>query len=197
MLRVAFDPSNATVIYAVLGGFAGTGPPGHVFRTTLTAARWTDISPDLDAPFGALALDGQDTPTTIYVGTDVGGVLRSVDLGATWTVLDDLHFPGAAPTASTARGSRALICARSPALTTAAGSVGLPGSTEVSSSGACTRRADLAAAASPADPAGLATTTTGAEENSRDATPPATTSGAPASTDTVGAGTWVRAVRRT
>ena len=86
------------VIYAVLGGFAGTGPPGHVFRTTLTAARWTDISPDLDAPFGALALDGQDTPTTIYVGTDVGGVLRSVDLGATWTVLDDLHFPGAAPT---------------------------------------------------------------------------------------------------
>ena len=45
-------------------------------------------------PFGALALDGTDTPTTIYVGTDLG-VLRSVDDGATWTVLDDIHFPRA------------------------------------------------------------------------------------------------------
>ena len=63
-------------------------------NAAIAAPSWTDISPDLDAPFGALALDGQDTPTTIYVGTDVGGVLRSVDLGATWTVLDDLHFPG-------------------------------------------------------------------------------------------------------
>ena len=112
VLRVAFDPSDATVIYAVLGGFAGTGPPGHVFRTTLTTAGWTDISPDLDAPFGALALDGQDTPTTIYVGTDVGGVLRSVDLGATWTVLDDLRFPRAPVTDLViGRGSQVLRAA--------------------------------------------------------------------------------------
>ena len=112
VLRVAFDPSDAAVIYAVLGGFAGTGPPGHVFRTTLTAASWTDISPDLDAPFGALALDGQDTSTTIYVGTDVGGVLRSVDLGATWTVLDDLHFPRAPVTDLViGRGSQVLRAA--------------------------------------------------------------------------------------
>jgi photosystem II stability/assembly factor-like uncharacterized protein len=112
VLRVAFDPSDATVIYAVLGGFAGAGPPGHVFRTTLTAAGWTDISPDLDAPFGALALDGQDTPTTIYAGTDIGGVLRSVDLGATWTVLDDLHFPRAPVTDLViGRGSQVLQAA--------------------------------------------------------------------------------------
>jgi photosystem II stability/assembly factor-like uncharacterized protein len=112
VLRVAFDPNDATVIYAVLGGFAGTGPPGHVFRTTLTAASWTDISPDLDAPFGALALDGQDTPTTIYVGTDVGGVLRSVDLGASWTVLDDLRFPRAPVTDLViGRGSQVLQAA--------------------------------------------------------------------------------------
>ena len=112
VLRVAFDPNDATVIYAVLGGFAGTGPPGHVFRTTLTAAGWTDISPDLDAPFGALALDGRDTPTTIYVGTDVGGVLRSVDLGASWTVLDDLHFPRAPVTDLViGRGSQVLQAA--------------------------------------------------------------------------------------
>ena len=97
VLRVAFDPNDATVIYAVLGGFAGGGPAGHVFRTTLTATRWTDISPALDVPFGALALDGNDTPTTLYVGTDLG-VLRSVDRGTTWTVLDDLHFPRASVT---------------------------------------------------------------------------------------------------
>ena len=82
VLRVAFDPIDPTVIYAVLGGFNGApGQRGHVFRTTVGGTTWTDISPDLDVPFGALALDGADTPTTIYVGTDLG-VLRSVDDGA-------------------------------------------------------------------------------------------------------------------
>jgi hypothetical protein len=95
VLRTAFDPNDPTVIYAVLGGFAGGGTPGHVFRTTIGAASWTDISPPgFDVPFGALALDGADTPSTIYVGTDLG-VLRSVDRGASWYVLDDLHFPRA------------------------------------------------------------------------------------------------------
>ena len=92
-LRVEFDPNDSTVIYAVLGGIAGFGAPGHVFRTTIGATSWTDISPPgVDVPFGALALDGTDTPTTIYVGCDLG-VLRSVDRGATWYVLDNLHFP--------------------------------------------------------------------------------------------------------
>jgi photosystem II stability/assembly factor-like uncharacterized protein len=97
VLRAAFDPSDSTVIYAVLAGVAAAtgGAPGHVFRTTIGGTAWTDISPPgIDVPFGALALDGSDTPTTIYVGTDFG-VLRSVDLGATWYVLDDLHFPHA------------------------------------------------------------------------------------------------------
>lgn len=91
--RVAFDPNDATVLYAVVGGFSGF-PGGHVFRTTVGAAAWTDISPAVDMPFGSLALDGTETPTTIYVGTDLG-VLRSVDAGASWTVLDDIHFPQA------------------------------------------------------------------------------------------------------
>ena len=96
VLRAAFDPNDPTVIYAVLGGFNGVGAAqqGHVFRTTIGGTSWQDISPDLDVPFGGLALDGGDTPTTIYVGTDFG-VLRSVDLGASWTVLDDIHFPKA------------------------------------------------------------------------------------------------------
>jgi hypothetical protein len=91
--RVAFDPNDPATIYAVLGGFSGF-PGGHVFRTSLSDTTWKDISPPLDLPFNAIALDGSETPTTLYVGTDFG-VLRSVDGGAHWSVLDDLHFPRA------------------------------------------------------------------------------------------------------
>lgn len=96
MQRVAFDPNDPTVIYAVLGGFDGFGPgqQGHVFRTTIGGTAWENISPPVNIPHGALELDGGDTPTTIYVGNDIG-VLRSVDGGLTWTVLDDIHFPRA------------------------------------------------------------------------------------------------------
>ena len=50
--RVAFDPNDPATIYAVLGGFSGF-PGGHVFRTTLAATTWTDISPPIDLPFNA------------------------------------------------------------------------------------------------------------------------------------------------
>ena len=93
VLRVAFDPNDPTAIFAVLGGFSGF-PGGHIYRTTAAGTVWTDISPPLDVPFGGLVLDGTDTPSTIYVGTDLG-VLRSVDRGQFWTVLDDLRFPQA------------------------------------------------------------------------------------------------------
>jgi hypothetical protein len=99
--RIEFDPNDPTRVYVVLGGYAGGGAAGHVFRTTLGASQWTDISPAasiddvlvaLDVPFGALALDGSDLPTTIYVGCDLG-VLRSVNDGASWMVVDDIHLP--------------------------------------------------------------------------------------------------------
>jgi Abnormal spindle-like microcephaly-assoc'd, ASPM-SPD-2-Hydin len=91
--RVAFDPNDPTIIYVVLGGFnGGSGNIGHVFRTTIGATAWADISPTLDVPFNSIALDGTDNPTTIYAGTDLG-VIRSVDGGTSWSVLDDIHFP--------------------------------------------------------------------------------------------------------
>jgi hypothetical protein len=91
--RAVFDPVDPTVIYAVLTGFdSGTGQ--NVFRTTVGATAWTNISPPLDLPCGAIAVDGTTTPTTLYVGTDLG-VIRSVDGGATWSVLDDIRFPHA------------------------------------------------------------------------------------------------------
>jgi hypothetical protein len=99
--RVAFDPVDPTTIYAVLGGLNGPAPArsGHVFRTTVGGTGWTDISitagtppQEINIPCNAIALDGTDVPTTIYVGTDLG-VARSVDTGASWYVLDDIHFP--------------------------------------------------------------------------------------------------------
>ena len=91
--RAVFDPNDPTIIYAVLSGFnGGPGNTGHVFRTSIGATVWTDISPDLDVSFNAIALDGTDNPTAIYAGTDFG-VLRSVDGGASWSILDDIHFP--------------------------------------------------------------------------------------------------------
>jgi hypothetical protein len=99
--RIEFDPNDPTRIYITLGGYAGGGTGGHVFRTTLGATAWTNISPAasiddvltaLDVPFGALALDGSDLPSTIYVGCDLG-VLRSVNDGRSWMVVDDIHLP--------------------------------------------------------------------------------------------------------
>ncbi len=91
--RIAFDPNDPGMLYVVLGGFdGGPGNVGHVFRTSLPASAWTDISPALNVPFNALALDGDDTPTAIYAGTDFG-VIRSVDGGGSWSILDDIHFP--------------------------------------------------------------------------------------------------------
>ena len=89
--RAVFDPVDPNVIYAVITGFDG-GTGQNVFRTTVTATSWTNISPALDLPCGAIAVDGTTTPTTLYVGTDIG-VIRSVDGGASWSVLDDIHFP--------------------------------------------------------------------------------------------------------
>jgi hypothetical protein len=91
--RAVFDPVDPTVIYAVLTGFDG-GSGQNVFRTTIGSGSWTNISPAVDLPCGAIAVDGTTTPTTLYVGTDLG-VIRSVDGGASWSILDDIHFPRA------------------------------------------------------------------------------------------------------
>src|SRR5713226_2618176 len=56
--QVAFDPNDPNVIYATLSGVGG----GHVFRTSIGASAWTDISPPIDIPFNALALDGVSVP---------------------------------------------------------------------------------------------------------------------------------------
>lgn len=107
--RAVFDPVDPTVIYAVLTGFDG-GTGQNVFRTTVGASSWTNISPPVDIPCGAIAVDGTTTPTTLYVGTDLG-VIRSVDGGASWTVLDDIHFPHAPVFDLAFNASAGVLCA--------------------------------------------------------------------------------------
>jgi hypothetical protein len=89
--RVAFDPNDANVVYATLSGFG----VGHVFRKTIADASWTDISPRVNIPVNALALDGGSNPAILYIGTDLGVLRRSVADGAAWEVVDDLHLPNA------------------------------------------------------------------------------------------------------
>ncbi|HMD47568.1 MAG TPA: choice-of-anchor D domain-containing protein, partial [Bryobacteraceae bacterium] len=89
--RAVFDPVDPTIVYAVMNGFSG-GTGQGVYRTTVGGTSWTNISPPVDVPCGAIAVDGSTTPTTLYVGTDLG-VIRSVDGGASWSILDDIHFP--------------------------------------------------------------------------------------------------------
>ena len=91
--RAVFDPNDPTVIYAVLTGFS-VGVARNVFKTTINGTSWTNISPPVDVPCAAIATDGTTLPTTLYVGTDLG-VIRSMDGGQSWTVLDGLHFPRA------------------------------------------------------------------------------------------------------
>jgi photosystem II stability/assembly factor-like uncharacterized protein len=96
--RLAFDPNDATILYATLRGFNSDTPghPGHVFRLTLfTGGNWTDISPSVDIPVNAIALDGAANPTIMYLGSGLG-ILQSTDGGTTWGKVDEIHFPNVA-----------------------------------------------------------------------------------------------------
>jgi hypothetical protein len=85
---LAFDPTNANILYVSLSGFdEGTpGQPGHLFKTSNALAAsptWSNISPPVDLPHECVAVEPLD-PTVIYVGTDVG-VWWSDNGGGSWS----------------------------------------------------------------------------------------------------------------
>ncbi len=85
--ELAFDPTNADVLYVTLSGFdEGTpGQPGHVFRGSNLSApspSWSNVSPPVNMPHNAIVLDPSD-PNTVFVGTDLG-VWMSTNAGGTW-----------------------------------------------------------------------------------------------------------------
>lgn len=84
---LAFDPNNMDTLYAALSGFdEGTpGQPGHLFITgsaTTGTPRWTDISPPVNLPHNAVAVQ-LGTPNKAWVGTDVGVWEQQVGQGST------------------------------------------------------------------------------------------------------------------
>lgn len=86
---LAFDPANANIVYAAVGGFnAGTTLPGHLFKTgnALSAAPgWSDVSPAADLPFNVVAVDPANVGS-VYVGTDAA-VWYSPNGGMGWQFL--------------------------------------------------------------------------------------------------------------
>jgi len=92
---LAFDPQDARKLYATLSGFnADGGHPGHVFmcsNITSFNPTWVDISPPLNSPHDAIAIDPQ-IPSHLYVGTDLGMVI-STDSGTTWAALPSNQIP--------------------------------------------------------------------------------------------------------
>jgi len=92
---LAFDPHDARKLYATLSGFNEEGGhPGHVYLCSdITSANptWIDISPPLNVPHDAIAVDPQ-VPNDLYVGTDVG-IVVSTDTGATWAAVAANQIP--------------------------------------------------------------------------------------------------------
>jgi hypothetical protein len=85
---LAFDPTDANILYVTLSGFdEGTpGQPGHVFKTTSALAAapvWLNLSPPVNLPQNTIAVDPVD-PQVVYVGADMG-VWKSTDGAGTWT----------------------------------------------------------------------------------------------------------------
>jgi photosystem II stability/assembly factor-like uncharacterized protein len=87
---LAFDPTNANVLYVTLADFdeETAGQPSHVFKTTTAlsdAPTWADVSPPVNSPHNTIAVDPGD-PAIVYIGTDLG-VWKSSTGGSTWTHL--------------------------------------------------------------------------------------------------------------
>jgi large repetitive protein len=95
---IAIDTSDATgnTAYVTIMGWNTTAfPSSHVWKTTNAGASWTDFTANLpNAPANAVVVDASTTPSTVYVGTDVG-VFSSGSTAASWTEVGPAPGPGA------------------------------------------------------------------------------------------------------
>ena len=85
---IAIHPTDPAIMYVALSGFNSGGPPGHIFRTyngSATNPQWIDVSPPVDLPMNALAIDPVNS-NTIYAAADMG-VWKSTNSGDAWTFM--------------------------------------------------------------------------------------------------------------
>jgi len=96
---LAFDPTNASIVYATYSQFLTNSSQSHVYKSTDGGATWTGIDAGAggttslpDIPVFTIIVDPQNT-SNLYLGTDIG-VFVSIDGGATWA-RDDNPFADA------------------------------------------------------------------------------------------------------
>src|SRR5436305_9508376 len=76
MVILEFDPADSRTVFA--GGL-------RVWRSRDDANSWLDVSPVLDgSPISALEIAQADS-NAVYVGTENGGIFRSLDGGHSWS----------------------------------------------------------------------------------------------------------------
>ena len=76
MVYITIDPNNSEAVY--------TGNQ-RVYRTNNDGVSWDALTPVLDgSPISAIEVAPKDSKV-IYVGTENGGLFRSLDRGATWS----------------------------------------------------------------------------------------------------------------
>ncbi len=82
--HVELASADGLAAYVTFGGFTGSVPSQHVFKTVDGGKTFTNISANLpDAPVLSLAANPAD-PAELFAGTDVG-VFRSTNGGVSWT----------------------------------------------------------------------------------------------------------------
>jgi photosystem II stability/assembly factor-like uncharacterized protein len=104
--RIAVDPTNANVAYAAMAnrgvnGVRASGITG-VYKTTNGGSNWTNVTmangQDSFDPWSDVVVD-PNTTSTVYAavgelfGAASNGVYKSIDSGATWTLLNAPNAP--------------------------------------------------------------------------------------------------------
>ena len=103
-IDVSIDPSNPNVVYASLWEayrneyhMSSGGPGSGLFKSTDGGDTWKEITRNPGLPSGVdgrigVAVSGAD-PNRVYalVENEKGGLYRSDDAGATWTLANDSH----------------------------------------------------------------------------------------------------------
>jgi hypothetical protein len=84
------DKSGNTAFVTIMGFNVS-----HVWKTTNAGSTWTDFTGSLpDAPVNAVLVDSSTSPSTVYVGTDVG-VFSSTSSSASWSEVGPAPSSGA------------------------------------------------------------------------------------------------------
>ncbi|HLW36601.1 MAG TPA: hypothetical protein VKS98_13185, partial [Chthoniobacterales bacterium] len=106
--QIAVDPTNANIAYAAMANCydhnGSCGANTGIWKTTDGGTTWTNTTqnntPPLDSggPWSAIIID-PNTPATLYAahgdifGSAANGVYKSIDSGASWTLLNATNAP--------------------------------------------------------------------------------------------------------